>query len=370
MSDSLSTREELRRHRYAVIVAGGSGTRLWPLSRQNLPKQMQALMSDKTLIAETVDRLRGAVPMENVYISTTGNYLETIRDLLPDIASENIICEPVARGTSAAFALIAHHLHEKDPQAVIFSLASDHAITEVDKFQETLDRSFEFIEQHPRQIAMVGIRPTRADTGLGYIKVRHAIQDDPLIYEAEKFVEKPTQVVAEKYVESGEYFWNAAYYCFYASTLLEAYEAADPRLTLAARAFSKTGVRSDYEQAPDKVHEIEIIDSATYPLAVVPAEFTWSDIGNWLALYMLLSDIAGDDVVSSDASRHVDVNSKRLMVSNPDGRLVATAGLEDVIVVSTEDAVLVLHMSQLETVPETMRQLLTKLAQEGKEDYL
>ena len=121
---------------------------------------------------------------------------------------------------------------------------------------------------------------------------------------------------------------------------------------------------------PDKVHEIEIIDSATYPLALVPADFQWSDIGNWLALYMLLSNIAGDDMVSSDATRHVDVNSKRLMVSNPDGRLVATAGLEDIIVVSTEDAVLVMHMSQLETVPETMRELLTKLTEQGKETYL
>ena len=368
--DKTSPSADARSHRYAVVVAGGSGTRLWPLSRQHLPKQMQALMSDKTLIAETVDRLRGAVPLENIYISTTGNYLETILELLPDIRPENVISEPVARGTSAAFALIAHQLHEKDPEAVIFSLASDHAITEVDKFQATLDRSFEFIEQHPRQIAMVGIRPTRPDTGLGYIKVRHVIQDDPLIYEAEKFVEKPSHEVAEKYVESGEYFWNVAYYCFYASTLLEAYEAADPRLTAAAREYSKTGERSDYERSPEKVHEIEIIDSATYPLAVVPADFQWSDIGNWLALYMLLSDIAGDDMVSSDATRHVDVNSKRLMVSNPDGRLVATAGLEDVVVVSTDDAVLVLHMSQLETVPETMRQLLEKITQEGKEDYL
>ena len=228
----VTSHDERRRHRYAVVVAGGSGTRLWPLSRQNLPKQMQALMSDKTLIAETVDRLRGVVPVENIFISTTGNYLETMRGLLPDIAAENFITEPVARGTSAAFALIAERLHDQDPQAVVFSLASDHAITEVEKFQQTLDRSFTFIEEHPRQIAMVGIRPDRADTGLGYIKVRGVIQDDPLIYEAEKFVEKPTHEVAEKYVESGEYFWNAAYYCFYASTLLEAYEDADPRLTV------------------------------------------------------------------------------------------------------------------------------------------
>src|ERR1700710_1557060 len=125
-------------HRYAVVVAGGAGTRLWPLSRESLPKQMQALMSDQTLISETVERIGGVVPLHNIYVSTTENYREMIQQHVPQIPSENIIVEPVARGTAAAFALFSHALYEQDDQAVIFSLASDHAITEVDRFQETL----------------------------------------------------------------------------------------------------------------------------------------------------------------------------------------------------------------------------------------
>ena len=165
-------------HRYAVVVAGGSGTRLWPLSRKSLPKQMQALMSDRTLIVETVDRLRGVVPDDHIFVSTTVNYGEAIRDLLPEIPRDNVIVEPEPAGTAAAFALFTYTLHERDPDAIVFSLASDHAITEVDRFQSTMRACYAFIEEHPAHVALVGIRPTRPDTGLGYIKVREKFAED------------------------------------------------------------------------------------------------------------------------------------------------------------------------------------------------
>ena len=357
-------------HRYAVVVAGGAGTRLWPLSRQSLPKQMQALMSDKTLIRETVDRLRGVVPMSQVFVSTTTNYYDSIHALLPDVPPENIISEPTARGTAAAFALFASVISERDPEAVIFSLASDHAITEVERFQVAARQCFEFIESHPRHVAMVGVRPTRPDTGLGYIRARHPLQEDPLVLRAEKFVEKPTRDVAQKYAESGDYFWNAAYYCFAAEVLLEAYEDADPVLVSAARDFAKSGDPADYERAPNKTHEIEIIDSTAYPLALVPADFTWSDIGNWPALYLLKRHLAGEDQVRTDSSCHVDVASSRILVNNADGRLVATAGLDDIAIVSTDDAVLVLNMAEVERDPSIMQRLLDELAAHGQDGYL
>lgn len=353
-------------HRYAVVVAGGAGTRLWPLSRQNLPKQMQSLMSDKTLIAETVDRLRGVVPWENVYVSTTANYSGTISELLPDIKDENIIVEPVARGTSAAFALFASTLYDKDPEAVIFSLASDHAITEVDRFQQTLRDCYAFIEANRGHVALVGIKPTRPDTGLGYIKVRGIISEKPAVYAAEKFVEKPSREVAASYVTSGEYYWNAAYYCFAAATLLEAYDDADPRLLAAARNYRRTGKSADYEAAPRKVHEVEVIDSRKYPLAVVPAEFAWSDIGNWQALHRALADIAGESMVATNSRQHIDVDSTNCLVYSDDERIVATAGLDSIVVVSTKDVVLVLNMEQLEKMPE----LLTALRDKNMVEYL
>jgi len=357
-------------HRYAVVVAGGSGTRLWPLSRQSLPKQMQALMSDKTLIRETVDRLRGVLPMSHVFISTTTNYCDPIHALLPDVPPENVICEPTARGTAAAFALFATVIKDKDPDAVIFSLASDHAIAEVEKFQVSVRQSFDFVESHPRHVAMVGVRPTRPDTGLGYIRARHVLQRDPLVLRAEKFVEKPTRDVAKKYARSGDHYWNAACYCFAAEVLLEAYEDADPALVEAARAFAKSGDPADYERAPDKTHEIEIIDSTTYPLALVPADFSWSDIGNWPALYLLKRQLAGEDQVRTDSSQHVDVGSSRIMVTNADGRLVATAGLDDIAIVTTDDVVFVLDMKQVERDPSLMQRLLDELAAHGQDGYL
>ena len=340
-------------HRYAVVVAGGSGTRLWPLSRGNLPKQMQALMSDKTLIEETVDRLHGVVPASNIYVSTTVNFSGMIKKLLPDLPDDNIIVEPVARGTAAAFALFTQTLYDRDPEAVIFSLASDHAIAQVDRFQETLRDCYAFVEEHRSHIALVGVTPTRSDSGLGYIKVgRSSVPGAPHVRAAEKLVEKPSHDVARAYVASGDYLWNAAYYCFAASTLLEAYHAADPRLVDAAVNYRRTGSTEDYLAAPEKVHEIECIDSGRYPLAVIPGNFTWSDIGNWQALLRALSELAGSDMVRSDSRQHIDVNSTNCRAFPNDGRYIATVGLDNVVVISTDDVVYVLNMDQVDSFPE------------------
>lgn len=352
-------------HRYAVVVAGGSGTRLWPLSRQSLPKQMQALMSDRTLIVETVDRLRGVVAPDHIYVSTTANYSGAIRRLLPEIPPGNVIVEPVARGTAAAFALFAWTLYTHDCDAVVFSLASDHAITEVDRFQQTLLQCYRFIEANPDHVALVGIKPTRPDTGLGYIKVREPFSADPLVYRAEKFIEKPTHDVAAGYVESGEYYWNAAYYCFAASTLIRAYDDADDRLVDAARRYTQSQDRNDFLAAPEKVHEIELIDSGKYPLVVVPAEFTWSDIGNWQTLHQVMAEMAGETLVVPNARQHADVNSTTGLVLVPPEYtgIVATAGLENIAVVVTDDAVLVINLDHADEMPA----LLKKVGKDHKE---
>lgn len=364
-------------HRYAVVVAGGSGTRLWPLSRRDLPKQMQSLMSDKSLIAETVARLRGVVPFENVFISTTENYRAQIAELLPEINQANFIVEPEARGTPAAFALFAAHVHGLDPEAVIFSLASDHAITEIDKFQQTMVHAFDYIDAEPGQVAMVGITPTRPDTGLGYIKARPAEQrgrpaatDPPLVLQVEKYIEKPSYDVAATYVAAGGYYWNSAYYCFRASTLLAAYTEAEPELVAATGEYLRTGDPAAYLSAPVRAHEIDLIDTVRYPLAVVPADFTWSDIGNWAALHRSLSALIGSEVVSANARDHIDVHSTGCLVVNGDDRVVVTAGLDDIAVITTHDAVMVINMKQLEGMPATMQELFARLRAEGKGELL
>ena len=178
-------------HRYALILAGGSGTRLWPLSRQDLQKQMQSFVSDKPLIAETVDRLKGVIPDENIFIGTGKKFKEKIHQQLPQIPLQNIITEPMPKGTTAAYALATRVITERDPEAFIFSMASDHAVKEIDIFQQTVQQAFDFTEQHPHYISLIGIKPTEPNTGLGYIKLEAELQFSPLVYSVEKFVEKP-----------------------------------------------------------------------------------------------------------------------------------------------------------------------------------
>ncbi len=360
-------KQNYEQHRYAVVVAGGTGTRLWPMSRQNLPKQMQKFIGDRTLIDETVQRLEGVVPKENIFISTTEKYATTIKGLLPDINADNIIVEPVARGTTIAFALFTQNIVKRDPNAVIFTLASDHAVAGVEVFKQAMRNSYEFIEKHPSRIALVGIKPNRPDTGLGYIKSDKVIQKDPLAYSVEKFVEKPRYKVAKSYVESGEYYWNAAYYCFKGETLLEAYDEADSEVVKWVKAYVDSGDVEDFLKAPSKPHEIEFINAAKYPLALIPADFQWSDIGNWQSLHELLTAAQDDDLhMHSQANIHVDVDSSDCLVLSTDEKLVATVGLKDIIIVSTDDVIMVMNRNQ----PQKIKEVIQMLKDKHLTDYL
>ncbi len=358
-------------HRYAVVVAGGSGTRLWPVSRQSLPKQMQALMSEKSLIEETVERLEGVIPAERIFVSTTQNYLDRIRSLLTDVPPENYIVEPEGRGPTVAFALLASELRSRDPDAVVFSLASDHAVTEVDQFRDAVRTSLEFVETHPQHITVVGIKPTRPDTGLGYVRVAERLQDDPPVYRAGKYVEKPSLEVAQDYVQSGTSFWNAAYYCFRAETLLAAYADANPLLVELTEDYLRTRDLEVYRRIPNEFHEIDIIDSAKYPLAVVPGGFAWSDIGNWSSLHRALVEVAGTDVITSGDDQYVDVDSRNVFVRSSDGRRIVVMGVQDLGIICTDDAIVVLGLKQLEQAPDaSMRSLLDQLRELGMGDLL
>lgn len=355
-------------HRYAVVVAGGSGTRLWPISRKKLPKQMHTFVSDDSLIEETVARLHGLIPKENIFISTTRDYAVQIQEILPDIDTDHIIVEPVARGTTIAFSLFAQTIVARDPKAVIFTLASDHVVTEVEVFHEALTTAFTYIEAHPRQIGLIGVTPTRADTGLGYIKSDAVVQDDPLVYSVEKFVEKPSAKVARRYVESGEYYWNAAYYCFRGDVLLAAYADADPAIVTSVRQYIETGDTEAFVAAPEKSHEIEIINASKYPLVLIPARFGWSDIGNWQSLHEILTATKETDThnLYARANEHIDIESSDSLVISNDHKLVATVGLKDIIIVSTDDVLMVMNRNN----PQQIKEVIETLKARHLTDYL
>jgi mannose-1-phosphate guanylyltransferase len=355
-------------HHYAVIVAGGHGTRLWPLSREELPKQIQKFVSDKTLIEETVDRIAGVIDYDHIYISTTKNYADKIQQLLPKINPENIIVEPVKRGTTAAFAYFSATINDRDPEAVIFSLASDHAVPDPLPFQQTMRDTYEYVENNPNVIALVGVTPTEPDTGLGYIKVDQKVQDKPAVYSVEKFVEKPSLSVAKNYVKSGEYYWNAAYYCFKAQILLDAYTEADPDITKYVEAYRQSGNPDDFMKVPEKPQEIEFINTLHFPLILVPGGFTWSDIGNWGSLHDLLAETGGDEkMMVSTSTQHVDIDSTNcLVLSKDDNRLITTVGLNNIIVVDTEDALLIMEKGHNQDIKEALK----LIKERGLDQYL
>lgn len=350
-------------HAYAVVLAGGAGTRLWPLSRKDLPKQMQPLVSDRSLIDETVSRLEKILPREHIFISTTKNYAEKIVEILPNFPKEHIIVEPIARGKIAALALAASVIQKKDKEAILFVLASDHTIANISAFQKSVRNAFSYIVSHPADILLVGIAPTKPDTSLGYIKLGNKASGG--VSYVEKFVEKPSARVAKHYVESGEYLWNTSYYCTRAANLLRVYGDADPAIVRGITAFLKQKKISDFLTIPDKAHEMEFLDPVRHRLMVMRGTFSWADVGTWESLHEVLTNLHKNSTLVKNGN-HVDVASSNSFVVSTADKLVATVGLKNVIVVNTPDVLLVLNKERTHNI----KKLLATLKNKGMDTYL
>jgi len=326
---------------------------------------MQSFVGDKTLINETVDRLLGLMDRKRIYISTTANYAPKIKKLLPEIPEENIIIEPASRGTTAAFALIIMTIMMRDPEAVVFTIASDHSVTNIEQLHKSIFKAFSHVAKNPEDIALIGIKPTGPDTSLGYIKTKGVLDEENNIHLVEKFVEKPSRELAESYVDSGDYYWNAAYYCFKADTLLNAYKDTDPEINESIGRYLSSGDIAHFMKTPVKKHEIEIIDASKHRLVMVPGDFNWKDVGSWQGLHEVLSGISGQNLVSKSDS-HVDINSKDCLVFSNGKKLVATVNLDNIVIVDTDDALLVMNKNDSHNVKD----LLEILKNKGMTDYL
>ena len=358
----------MKDNNYIVIVAGGSGTRLWPISRKELPKQMQSLVGQQSLLEDTYERLKDMYDPTHIFVSTTSNYVDKIRALLPDIPADNFVVEPIARGPALAFALFTEVIYRRNPDAVIFSMASDHVVSEKDIFHVALKTARDYVAQQPTSIALVGVKPTRPDTGLGYIKVDSEINAHPQIFSVEKFIEKPSLPIAQQYVQSGDFYWNVAYYCYRAKTLLDAYVEASPASIRGVREYLDTNNADAFNAAPLMAHEIEVINTNRFPLVLIPAEFSWDDIGNWSALHDLLADTnAEHHGIVHGNEVFVDIDSHGCMIrsENP-GKLIATVGLEDIVIIDTGDSLLVMNKHE----SQGIKRVIDELKQRGLDQYL
>lgn len=356
---------------YIVIMAGGVGTRLWPLSRKSSPKQLQTFVGDQSMIQETFDRVKEIVPVENILISTNDRYKQQIMEQLPEIPENNYILEPVGRNTAPAMGLIASYIVKRDPEAVVTTLPSDHFYRKKENFAKVIKAAFETINKHPDYINTVGLKPTFAHIGLGYIEKSTPIEKagDEQVYRVKQFVEKPNLETAQKYVDSGNFFWNASYFTWQAKELLDIIKKHQPDIyshlekiidAIGTNRETKI-VTKEFNLMPDLA--IDYIVEQLEKVSLIPADLGWNDIGSWQVLQEIMASLSGKDVI--ERGNHLGLDNKNCLVYAQD-RLIATVGLENIVVVDTPDATLICNKNRSQEV----KKIIDKLKEKGMGKYL
>lgn len=359
---------------YPVIMAGGSGTRFWPLSRQLFPKQLLKIIGDETLIQQTMRRVVTAAPPERVMISTNPAQAESIRVQLSgwkDALKDNFVLEPEGRNTAPAIGLVALELLRRDPDAVMLVVPADHIVKGQKDFDDAVELAAELAQKD--LLVTFGIKPIRPETGYGYIK-----PDGKAVlgkrgklkgYRVGRFVEKPNAVKAAQYLKAGDFYWNSGMFIWRAATILEEIRRHQPALARGidgiGRLIRQNATRTAIDEAYRRLPSISIdngVMEKSDKAAVVPVTFKWSDVGSWGSLDEVAAKDKAGNVVGG---RVVDIGSERSVVYG-DRRVVATIGLTDMVVVDTPDATLVCPKSRAQDV----KQIVDILKQQGAPEHL
>ena len=351
-----------------VIMAGGSGTRLWPLSRKNTPKQFQSFVSDKTLLEETYDRAKQVVPADRIFVSSGVKYRDRILGLLPDITEDRLLLEPSQRGTGPAIGLIAALLSTRLPGATIATIASDHAIENGEAFVSSLRLAMETIEENADKLAVIGINPTVADTGLGYIRMGEEFggEGSERIFFVDSFKEKPDRKTAEKYLADWQYLWNAGYFVFSADSMLGWIAEHSPALSdILKEIQGGAPIEASYAKAENEAIEPIVVEKLPVTSRIViPSPIQWSDIGTWGSLFDFLKHRNGKD--SFGLGNTVELESSGNLVYGGDKRTIAVFGVDDLVIVDTDDALLVTRRDRAADI----KTLIAELKDRGREDLL
>ena len=347
---------------YIVIMAGGKGTRLWPLSRNAKPKQLQKLIGDITMIQDTYNRASKIVPASQIYISTNTDYQQEIQKQLPEIPTENYIIEPIARNTAPAIGLIAAKIYARDKDAIITTIASDHVVNKIDTFINALKTCQNFLNKHPNMVGTIGIQPTSPHTGFGYIQKNELLEkdNDLEIYQVKQFVEKPDLETAKTYLASNEYFWNASYFTFNAKFILEMIAKYQPQLakhlnTIAAAIGTpneEAVIKEEFLHIPELAFDYIVEDLED--VFVVPADLGWDDVGSWEAIKNIISSTNNTDIV--ERGHHIGIDNKDCLIYAQD-KLIATIGLKNIVIVDTDDVVLVCDKSRSQDIKTIVEKL-------------
>lgn len=355
---------------HAVIMAGGSGTRFWPVSRNDRPKQFLSLADEKPLLRATFERLEGLVPPERTWVITSAAAAPLTRQLLPEVPAANVLGEPEGRDTAACVGYAACVTRHHDPDAVCVVLPADHVIDGTDRFRAAMAAGAQHVAAQGGLLTF-GVRPTRPETGYGYLKLGERCDAVAgfAVHRLDRFVEKPNHDDAERYLANDVYLWNSGMFAWRADAILDEIGRQLPRLAAGLERLAASLGTADEEAVVNQVYptlqrvsiDFGVMEGAEQ-CWTVPVDFSWSDVGSWPTLAELLHTDARDNacrgrILALDASRNI-------LVSH--GPMVAAIGVSDLVVVATADAVLVVPVEQAQRV----KQAVKKLEERGWNDLL
>lgn len=344
---------------HAIIMAGGSGTRFWPESRRDMPKQLLQLSGDRTMIQSTVDRLGSLVGDDQTMIVTNARLVDAIAKQLPTVPRKNLVGEPAKRDTAPCVGLAAALVSHDDPDAIMLVMPSDHVIQDHKAFQNAIQQGVALIQKDPSQIVTFGIKPSYPAESFGYIQRGDSLAGGG--YQVSRFREKPDAATAKQYVDAGTFYWNSGIFLWRADTILTALKENVPEITKHIDAIAQSIGSDSYDQTLDqefKAIQGKSIDYAvmeSYPnVAVIEAPFDWDDVGSWQAIARLHdADDHGNTVVGS----HLGIDTKGCIIRTMGDHTVVTIDVDDLIIVQTEDATLVAPKHAEERVREVVQQL-------------
>ncbi|HEY7118325.1 MAG TPA: sugar phosphate nucleotidyltransferase [Tepidisphaeraceae bacterium] len=360
---------------YAVIMAGGRGTRLWPASRNDRPKQLLPLVRGKSLLQLSYERLRALLPAEQIFVCTGAAYKDRVLENLPELPPDNVLGEPEGRDTANAVGFPATVLLKRDPEAVMAVVTADHVIEPVDQFTKSLKTAFEVVKEQPRALVTFGLIPTHGHTGLGYIHRGEALKlasGSTGAYRVMRFIEKPAKPDADRFVESGRYYWNSGMFVWRCDTVMSELSIHLPQ---AAAGLTKIGQAWDTPRAYDVLNQTyptltrKSIDYAVMEPAsqgkgkahvvVVEMPVQWLDVGSWPALAETLPNDDHDNALDARVCVLLD-SFNNIVISHDPDHLVSLLGVSDMIVVHTPDATLVCPKTEDQRVKELVHQVKEK----------